>query len=159
MGMIAQNSADAVESPKVRRHEMRVMSESDIHIFLEYARVTPYYALFYLALFTGMRRSELLALRWCDVDLLLCQISVSRTLHISVSRTLHKLHNRDIIIRETKTDKSRRLIVLSRSTVSVMREHRQRQETIKQSLGLNLTDANLIFSKYDGKPLLPDSVS
>jgi len=151
MGMIAQNSADAVESPKVRRHEMRVMSESDIHIFLEYARVTPYYALFYLALFTGMRRSELLALRWCDVDLLLCQISVSRT--------LHQLHNRDIIIRETKTDKSRRLIVLSRSTVSVMREHRQRQETIKQSLGLNLTDANLIFSKYDGKPLLPDSVS
>ncbi|MCH2537474.1 MAG: tyrosine-type recombinase/integrase [Dehalococcoidia bacterium] len=36
--------------------------------FLEAARETPYYALFYLALYTGMRRSELLALRWSDTD-------------------------------------------------------------------------------------------
>ena len=54
------------EAPKVKRHEMRIMNESDIHILLEYAKDTPYYALFYTALFTGMRRSELLALRWSD---------------------------------------------------------------------------------------------
>ena len=151
MGMINRNPADAVGSPKVKRHEMRVMSESDIHIFLEYARPTQYYGLFYTALFTGMRRSELLALRWSDVDLLLCQISVSRT--------LHQLHNRDIIIRETKTDKSRRLIAISPSTASVLREYRTQQEVLRQTLGLNLSESDLVFSQYDGKPLLPDSIT
>jgi integrase len=64
-----------------KRHEMQVMNESDVHVFLEYVKSTRYYALFYTALFTGMKRSELLALRWSDVDLLLCQISVSRSIH------------------------------------------------------------------------------
>ena len=77
LGMIVRNVADAVEIPKLKRHEMQTMNESDLHIFLEYAKDTPYYALFYTAIFTGMRRSELLALRWTDIDLLLCQVSVN----------------------------------------------------------------------------------
>ena len=151
LGIIVRNPADSVEVPKVKRHEMKVLSESDIHIFLEYARSTPYYALFYTTLFTGMRRSELLALRWCDVELLLCQISVSRT--------LHQLHNRDIIIRQPKTAKGRRLIALSPSTAIVLREHWLEQENIRQSIGVALTDDDLVFSQYDGKPLLPDSIT
>ena len=149
--MIARNPADAVDVPKVERREMKVMSEANIHIFLEYAKSTPYYALFYTALFTGMRRSELLGLRWSDVDLLLCQISVNRT--------LHQLHNRDIIFRQPKTDKGRRLIALSPSTILVLREYKERQEKLMQSLRLTLTDDNLVFSQYDGKPLLPDSIT
>lgn len=151
MGMIVRNPADAVEAPKLKRHEMQTMNESDMHIFLEFAKATPYYALFYTALFTGMRRSELLALRWSDVDLLLCQISVSRS--------IHQLHNREIIFRETKTVKSRRMIALSPSTAIVLREHREQQEKLRQSLGLRLTDDDLVFSQYDGKPLLPDSIT
>ena len=151
MGMIARNPANAVESPKVKRHDMQVMSESDIHIFLEYAKDTQYYALFYTALFTGMRRSELLALRWSDIDLLLCQISVSRT--------LHQLHNRDIIFRQPKTKKGRRLIALSPSTAAILIEYRDQQGKLRESLSQPLTDADLVFSQYDGKPLLPDSIS
>ena len=151
MGMILRNPADAVESPKVKSHEMRVMSESDLHMFLEYARSTSYYTLFYTALFTAMRRSELLALRWSDIDLRICQISVSRT--------LHQLHNRNIIITQTKTDKSRRLIALSPSTTLVLRDHRHHQEVLRQTIGIPLTNDDLVFCQYDGKPLLPDSVS
>jgi len=127
------------------------MNESDIHIFLELAKSTQYHALFYLALFTGMRRSELLALRWCDVDLLLCQLSVTRT--------IHQLHSGEIIFQQTKTDKSRRMVSLSPSTAIVLREHREQQEKIRQSLGLTLTDDDLIFCQIDGKPLLPDSIT
>jgi len=151
MGLIARNPADSVDIPKVTRHEMRVMSESDIHIFLEYAKSTQYYALFQFALFSGMRRSELLALRWSDLDLLLCQASVSRT--------LHQLHNREIIIRQPKTAKGRRLVALTPSTVAVLSEHRDEQEKLRQSLGMTLSDNDLVFSQIDGKPLLPDSVS
>ena len=151
LGMIGRNPADAVEPPRPQHHEMQTMNESDIHIFLELAKSTPYYALFYLALFTGMRRSELLALRWCDVDLLLCQLSVTRT--------IHQLHNGDIIFQQTKTDKSRRMVSLSPSTAIVLREHRELHEKMRQSLDLTLTDEDLVFCQIDGKPLLPDSIT
>jgi integrase len=151
MGMIARNVADAVERPKVPRREMQTMSESDIHIFLEYAKSTLYYALFYTALFTGMRRSELLGLRWQDTDLLLCQISVNRT--------LHQLSNGEIVIRPCKTEKSRRLIALSPSTALVLSEHRESQSKLRQAIGETLSDDDLVFSHYNGKPLLPNSVS
>lgn len=151
LGMIARNVADAVEAPKTQRHEMKSMSESDIHIFLEMARSTPYYSLFFTALFTGMRRSELLGLRWSDIDLILCQLSVTHT--------LHQLHNREFIFRQPKTAKGRRMIALSPSTAIVLREHREAQEKLKQSLGMTLSDDDLVFSQYDGNPLLPDSIT
>jgi len=151
LGMIVRNPADAVEPPKVQRHEMHTMNESDIHIFLEFAKSTPYYALFYLALFTGMRRSELLALRWSDVDLILCQLSVARA--------LHQLQDGSRIFTQPKTAKGRRLISLSPSTTIILEEHREQQEKMRQALGLTLTEDNLAFCHVDGKPLLPNTVS
>jgi integrase len=151
LGMIIRNPVDAVESPKPMHREMQTMNESEISTFLELAKSTPYYTVFYLALFTGMRRSELLALRWCDIDLLLCQISVTRT--------IHQLHNGEIIFRQTKTDKSRRLISLSPSTAIVLKQHRDQQEQIKRSIDLTTTDDDLVFCQIDGKPLLPDSIT
>ena len=139
------------EAPKVKRHEMRIMNESDIHILLEYAKDTPYYALFYTALFTGMRRSELLALRWSDIDLLLCQFSVTRT--------IHQLHDGKIIFGQPETGKSRRVVSLSPSTTLILKEHREQQITMRQSLELTRTDDDLVFCQYDGKPLLPDSIT
>jgi len=151
LGMIARNPADAVDVPKVKRHEMQVMSEDDIHTFLEAAKSTSYYALFHMALFTGMRRSELLALRWCDVDLLLCQVYVTRT--------LHQLRNGSIVFRAPKTVKGRRMITLSPSAALVLREHKENQEATRAMLGIPLTDDDLVFAHLDGKPLLPDSVT
>ena len=151
MGMIARNPADAVDIPKLERREMRVMTEIDLHIFLEYAGSTPYFALFYTALFTGMRRSELLALRWSDLDLLLCQASVTRS--------LHQLHNRELVFRQPKTAKGRRLIALSPSTVAVLKEHQAVQIEQRLAVGMTLQDDDLVFSQPDGKPLLPDSIT
>ncbi len=151
IGLIARNPASAVEAPKQKRREMQTMNESDIHIFLELARSTPYHALFYTLLFTGMRRSEILALRWFDMDLLLCQLSVTRT--------IHRLHNGEIIYGEPKTGKSKRLVSLSPSNAIVIREHREAQEKLRQSLGMTLSDDDLVFCHYDGKPYLPDSIT
>jgi site-specific recombinase XerD len=69
MGILIRNPVDAVTIPKAERHEMQTMSESDIHIFLEMARPTQYYALFYTALFTWVkliRRSGLNGIRLHD---------------------------------------------------------------------------------------------
>jgi integrase len=78
---------------------------------------------------------------------------------LSVTRTIHQLHNGDIIFSQTKTDKSRRLIALSPSTATVLLEHKEQQEQIRQTLGLTIADDDLVFSRIDGKPLLPDSIT
>lgn len=107
-GMIIRNPADAVDPPRFTSPEMRTLSENELQRFLDTAKETEYYPLFYLALTSGMRRSELLALRWSDVDLLLCQAHVTRS--------LHHLRTGETIFRPTKTAKSRRMVALSPST-------------------------------------------
>ena len=150
-GLLIRNPVDAIDAPRTTHTEMKVMSEEDLNRFLEVVKPTPYYALFYLALFTGMRRSELLGLRWSDVDLLLCQISVNRT--------LHRLRNGEIVFGPPKTAKGRRIVSLSPSTALVLREHWETQETIRLVQGLRLEDKDLVFSKEDGSPLIPNAVT
>ena len=150
-GLLGRNPAHAATPPRPQRHEMRTLDEDDIHTLLEAAKKTPYYALFYTALYTGMRRSELLALRWSDVDLDLALVSVNRT--------LHQLQNGTIVFRTPKTAKGRRMVDLPPSAAIVLREHRQQQEAIRTLMGIRLESDDLIFSKPDGKPLIPGTVT
>jgi len=155
-GLLVRNAAESVDTPKIQRREMHVMSETDLHLFLEYAKDSPYYTFFYLGLFTGMRRAELLALRWSDIDLELCQVSVTRSMqYIQAAAPGNR-----ISFREPKTAKSRRLIALSPSTAITLREHQAKQNELRESLGYPaLSDSDLVFSHYDGSPLLPNSVT
>jgi integrase len=152
MGLIFRNPVDAITIPKACRHEMHTMNESDIHKLLEVAKSTEYYTLFYSAIFTGMRRSELLALRWQDIDLLLLQCSVNRS--------LHQIKGGKIVFRQPKTDKSRRLIALSPSLSRLLQEYRTSQDLIRESLNYpKLNESDLVFCHHDGKPFLPNTVS
>jgi integrase len=150
-GLLNRNVADAVRPPHAERPEMHTWGEDEITHFLKAAKNTPYYALFYSALFTGMRRSELLALRWCDVDLLLCQVYVTRT--------VHQLRDGSIIYRPPKTAKGRRMIALSPSTALVLKEHKEKQEEIRRHFGFSVKDEDLIFSTLEGKPIRPNTVT
>jgi len=101
-----------------------------------------------------MRRSELLAVRCVDVDLL--------GMHISVSRTMQYLNGVEnhITFKEPKSNKSRRLIALSPSTVFVLQEHLKAQQKMRESLQLPpISENDLVFSHWDGSPLLPDSIT
>ena len=150
-GLLSRNPADGVDPPRFSPHEIQTLDEADMHTLLEAARSTPYYALFYTALYTGMRRSELLALRWGDVDLDLAQISVIRT--------LHQLRDGALIFRPPKTAKARRMIALPPSAALVLREHKQNQEGLRILLGVPSQGDDLVFCQADGKPLLPNTVT
>jgi integrase len=150
-GLLSRNAADAVRPPHAERSEMHTWNEDDITRFLESAKDTPYYALFYTALFTGMRRSEFLALKWSDIDLLLCQVYVNRS--------LHQLRDGSIVYRAPKTAKGRRMIALSPSTTLVLREHKEQQEATRAQLETLLNDDDLVFSTVDGKPLRPNTIT
>jgi integrase len=118
---------------------------------IEAAKDSPYYALFYTALFTGMRRSELLALRWQDIDFIFSQIYVSRS--------LHHLKDGSFVFTEPKSAGSRRTIALPPSAILTLKEHEERQTLERTILGLSLKDDDLVFSTLEGKPLRPKTVT
>ncbi|MDP2729016.1 MAG: site-specific integrase [Dehalococcoidales bacterium] len=98
------------------------------------------------------KRISNLALRWQDVDLLLLQVSVNRSLHqVKGGRT---------IFRQPKTEKSRRMIALTPSTATLLQEYHDSQNILRESLGYSkLTETDLVFCQYDGKPFLPNTVT
>jgi integrase len=151
LGMIARNPADAVTPPRVQRPELRTWDEDDIQTFLEYAKDSLYYTLFFTALYTGMRRSELLALRWGDIDFIMGQVHVNRSLHY--------LKAGEIEFRQPKTASGRRSIALPASAILTLTEHMEKQKLDRAMLGKPLTDSDLVFSSLEGKPLLPDTVT
>jgi integrase len=149
-GLVIRNAADAVKPPKAQRVEMQTWGETEIVQFLEAAKDTPYYELFYLALFTGMRRSELLALHWQDIDFIYSQIYVSRSLHV--------LKGGKAIFRSPKTATGRRTIALSPSAILLLRDYRVKKEMESFLLGKPLSDDDLVFGIL-GKHLLPNTIT
>lgn len=149
-GLVARNVADAVEPPRIRRSEMQTWNEKEAGQFLEAAKGGQYYALFYTALFTGMRRSELLALRWQDIDFIYSQIQVSRS--------LHQLKNGDYVFTEPKSARSRRTIALPPSAFLVLESYRKAKEIESKMLGISLNENDLVFSNL-GKPFRPNTIT
>jgi integrase len=148
-GLLMRNPADAVDAPKGERKEMRTLSADDLARFLD-AKTTPYYPIFYTACYTGMRRSELLGLQWQDVDLILGEVSVRRTLHNVKGK---------VYLRPPKTAKSKRLIPLPPSATLVLRQHREQREADRELLGKPLTGEDFVFARADGSLLHPTIVT
>ena len=67
-GLLERNPAEAVERPKFEPVEMQILSEQQIGQFLSVASGSPFEAVFYLALTSGMREDELMGLKWSDID-------------------------------------------------------------------------------------------
>ena len=149
-GLITRNVADAVTAPRAQRHDMSTWDEDEVNIFLEAAEDSQYHALFYTALFTGMRRSELLALRWQDIDFIYSQIYVSRS--------LHHLKDGSYVFTQPKSEKSRRTIALPPSAFLVLSEYRKQREAEALLLGQILKDDELVFSTL-GKPYRPNTIT
>jgi integrase len=124
---------------------MRVLDAEEAGLLLEAAAETPFYALIYLALATGARIGELLALRWRDIDL------DRASLH--VSRTARRVTGKGIAYSEPKTHRSRRPVALSPETVQVLREHRRAQAERRLELGPVYADNGLVFASPTGHPL------
>ncbi|MFC2038373.1 tyrosine-type recombinase/integrase [Chloroflexota bacterium] len=150
-GILIRNVADAVKPPRLKGHEMQTWNVDEVMQFLDVAKNTPYYYIFYFALFTGLRRSEFLALRWEDVDLILGQIYVNRSVHV--------LKGGKVQFRPPKTATGRRPVALTPSTVLTLNEYRREKEAEAILLDQSISESDLLFSGLEGKPLLPNTIS
>jgi integrase len=150
-GLVARNVAQVVDPPRPVNREMRTLDREGVRAFLEVARSTGYYPLFHLAVYTGLRRGEILGLRWKDVNLDMASLSVVQT--------LQRLKGGLTVFLEPKTAKGRRSVALSPVAVLVLRAHHERQGQLRAILDGRLSEDDLVFSHPDGSPLKPDTVS
>ncbi len=147
--MVPRNVTDAVEPPRPAPKEMRPLSPAEARRFLDAARGERFEALYVLAITTGMRQGELLALRWQDVDLKNGTLSVRRTLTRDGGR---------VIIGEPKTKKSRRSISLTPRAVEALGAHLERQLREIEILGDRYEDRGLLFATDTGGPVNPSNL-
>lgn len=146
--LIPRNPADSVKAPTPTAKEMHPLSANEARKLLEAARGDRLEALYVLAVHTGIRRGELLALKWEDVDLDAGVIRVRRTL---------TRKGGSYTFGEPKTKKSRRTIRLSRSAVEALRNHRRRQ--LKEKLRMPFyEDSGLVFAGEGGNIINPSNL-
>ncbi len=148
--LIARNPSDAVAPPRPQRQEMRVLDQEDAQGLLDAARDTPHYTLLYLALATGARLGELLALRWQDVDLDAGMMQIVRTQRF--------FSRQGIVSGQPKTPRSRRPIALSAETVRILAEHRRRQLEQRLTVGPAYQNEGRVFADATGGALYDSTV-
>ncbi len=150
-GLVNRNVADSVDIPRIEQKEMQVWDEDEVTSFLETAKSSPYYALFHTVIFTGMRRSEVLALRWKDVNFIFSQVYINHS--------LHHLKDGSYVFSQPKSARSRRTIALSPDAITVLSDHREVKEKLGEALGKPLTDEALVFCNEEGKPWRPNTIT
>ena len=149
--LLAYNAATAVDPPKVTRKEMIALDESQVQTLLDVAKDTSWYPMIHTALWTGVRRSELLGLRWRDLDLLLASLRVVQV--------LHGLKDGSLVFSEPKSARSRRSIALSPESCIVLRRHRKEQEAAAELLGIPFSEEWPVFAHFDGSPRQPATLT
>lgn len=149
-GLIPRNAAD-VKAPRPAPDEMRPLSEAEARELLDAARESGdrFEPLYVLAITTGLRRGELLGLRWDDADLERGTLRVGRALVREGGR--HTLG-------ETKTKRGRRRVNLTPRTVTALKAHRKRQLEERVKLAGLYEDHGLIFAATAGTPLNPENL-
>jgi len=144
-GALLSNPAQLVTPPRYSSPEMDFYSEHEITQLLLAVKGTSLEALIHLAITTGMRQSELLALKWSDVDWDRNTITVQRQL-----RRNYEDHN---YFSSLKTQAGKRTISLGNNTIQKLIEHHKSQKNEIERMGNQWVDNNLLFPSMIGTPL------
>ena len=148
-GLISVNPVRSVKPPRIERARLDIPTGEHLRRLMNAARGTVWEAPIILAATTGMRRSEVLGLRWADVDLKAGRVRVTRTLQRSPDRTLQFF--------DPKTTRARREIVLPSFVPPILLEHGKAQAERKLLAGPEWQDFDLVCERGDGRPMDPDS--
>lgn len=155
LGILVRNPADFTQPPRVDRPQMRVLNEKEVASLLTALEGTPAELIGCLALMTGARLGELLALRWADLDLGGQVMYVRQSLVENVDgRGAPTWHS----FKEPKSGKGRS-VDLDAGTVARLKAHRKVQSEERLRLGLAWTDLDLVITNAVGEPVRPSTAS
>ncbi len=148
-GLVPRNVADTLKLPRVDCEEINPLTAEESNRLIEAASADRLSALYVLAIHTGLRQGELLALRWEDLDLEGCTLRVRRTLTRSKGT---------YSVGEPKTKKSRRTVRLTTTAVEALRGHLKRQLEEIDRLGDLYQTGGLVFANEAGSIINPSNL-
>ncbi len=153
--LIVENVCDLVDPPRVEDIEISPLTLRQVKQLLRSAKGHHIEALLTLALATGMRRGELLGLKWQDIDFEKSILQVRRIMP-RVPTKLKSEEKKGQVEAVTKTKKSRRGIILVPLAFEALQQHRERQSGAKKKAGDRWIERDLVFCTSIGTPLNPD---
>jgi integrase len=146
--LIVRNAADATEPPRPVRQERRTLDADQAAQLIDAVRGKRLFIPVLLAITTGMRRGEILALRWDDLDFSAMSLAVRQ----SVSQT-----KAGLLFKQPKTPKGRRVIALPSLAIDALRRHKTEQAQERLLLGPAYQEGNLVCANQDGSTWAPDT--
>lgn len=155
-GLLKVNPAKGALKEPESEKEMKTWTAEELRAFLDFVKDDRNFALYRLAGYSGMRRGELLGLRWEDVKFHLGSLSVQQQLGFSDD---DEDGDAAPVLAPVKTRAGRRSIKLDDITMAVLREHRAAQQFERRSWGAGYRDHDLVFALPNGDAQDPDTVS
>jgi integrase len=148
-GLLPGNLLDAVDPPRVERTRMQTYDMAQTAEALALARPTRLYVAVLLALLCGLRRGEITALRWRNVDLEGAQLAIVESTE-QTSKTIR--------LKETKTGRAR-TVALPSLVVDELRRHRIEQAQELLQIGIRQDGESFVYAREDGQPMQPRSLT
>jgi integrase len=146
--LITRNVASLVEPPRVKQREIRPWSLEETLTFLEAARRDPLYAVFVLAIAMGLRRGELVGLRWSDVDL------DNRVLHVRQQTQ----RRRGTLSDDDPKSRRSRVVPMPALCIAPLRWHRLKQREAFARTSIAWSETGYVFATRNGRPVEPRNV-
>jgi integrase len=144
--LITRNVAFLVEPPRSRSRELSPWTLDETLKFLAAARKDPLYAAFVLAIAMGLRRGEIVGLRWTDVDL------EKRVLYVRQQTQ----RRRGVLYDDDPKGRRRRAVPLPAMCIAPLRWHRMRQQDIRERAGEKWQGSGgYVFATRTGRPIEP----
>ncbi len=156
-GLLVANPAANANPPRLaavraaRRRKMQTWTASQVQSFLNQTSGDELHALWYVALATGMRRSELLGLKWTDVHL--------EKRFVTVRHTVIEAEDGYELVGDQKSLTSGRTIYLDRRTCDLLRAHRKHQDRQRDDAGTAWQASGVVFADPLGRPYHPDRIT
>lgn len=145
IGSINHNPASLIDPPRKPTREMAILNESQVSQMLVTAKGHRWEALYHLAVVTGMRESELLGLKWTDLDWI--------RKYMKVERQLQRPAGNGVVFISPKTGYGKRSVALGERTIEILRHHYERQQGERLSAGDTWVESGLIFTSSIGTPI------
>ena len=150
---LVRNPCESADPPRPSaKPEMQTWTGAQLSVFLQHVSGDRLAGGWWLAANTGMRRGEVLGLRWSDVDLDAGRLTITRTL---ITTEVQRVGQSGMSRGTPKTSKGRRQVAIDPGTVAALRTHRARQLEERMALGAGYADEDLVVCRVDGTPLHP----
>jgi integrase len=148
MQLIERNPLQFVNCPKKQKTPGKALELEDLIQIMQAARGTEFEVPIHLAAALGLRRGEILGLRWSDVNL--------QKGYLEIRRALARVPG-EIFFKEPKTEESQRKMYLPDGLIVLLKAHRKKQMEIKLFLGPEYKDYSLVVCRQNGEPWNPST--